>query len=688
MGQSAGARAGRPVARWFGAVAILALVACGGGGNSTDTSLSDSVSAAGAPQPGELPPRLLLGEPRNVDRTSKLALAWASEGAFTGAITAQIWFGVNFTAGPIFELQHNGAPASYTAEDSTPGGAAFELRYADGFFVLTAQRDNDVDTVMPFGVAITPSGVSNQIPEFLPRCTGNDTEPCVHGFINNANWPKRAGEQATLLIPRADPAMLTYGVFIKPSPTRDFHETIVGAPGQSESFPRGAAATYDFPTASVKVRGCNAAGNCVESAERSLQAALVRGVIPIDAAGAAPNAQVALSGVGDRMAFKAQLSTGVSGVLVLQRAIEFGPWSNRAFIDNPAPGFARTLAFSADGNTLAVEASPCAVATVVCDVSTVFVYKTDEFGAPWTEQVRFDGVRAPRLRADGNLLVGIGVGAPRANTVAVFETDGGPWTEQTFPALDYAPLDLALSSHGRTLAVARQGTLADPCGCRAVVVYDRDNAFVWARSAVLRSNKRLDSVGSPNDDGFGYASGTTRSLALTIDGSMIAVGASLDSSDDSDTLGDPANHNAPNSGAIYVFQRQPDNTYVKQAFVKPRRAAPLDHFGHSVVIGVSTLYGGARGLARHAPGVNRNHALDQPLPSPAAGAGGTLGGAAAYAFELTSTGWAHRATMVAPNAGQANFSTFHALAASDESIVLATGAPDGAGGMARRMFVY
>ena len=64
--------------------------------------------------------------------------------------------------------------------------------------------------------------------------------------------------------------------------------------------------------------------------------------------------------------------------------------------------------------------------------------------------------------------------------------------------------------------------------------------------------------------------------AFTRDGSTLAVGASLDSSDDSDTVGDPANQSAPNSGAIYLFQRRPDNTYLKQAFIKPRRAAPLD----------------------------------------------------------------------------------------------------------------
>jgi hypothetical protein len=35
---------------------------------------------------------------------------------------------------------------------------------------------------------------------------------------------------------------------------------------------------------------------------------------------------------------------------------------------------------------------------------------------------------------------------------------------------------------------------------------------------VLRSTKRLDSVGSPNNDGFGFISGTGQSLAMSGDG--------------------------------------------------------------------------------------------------------------------------------------------------------------------------
>jgi hypothetical protein len=166
----------------------------------------------------------------------------------------------------------------------------------------------------------------------------------------------------------------------------------------------------------------------VESVERSLQSALVRGVVPIDAAaGPAVNAAVTLDRAAHRLAFKHQQSPLFDPlVLVLQREPEQGRWFNAAVISNATPGFGRTLQFSADGNTLAVEASPCAVTTMVCATSSVFVYAVDSFGTTWSERARFDGVRAPRLDQSGVRLLGIGVGA-RADTVAAFELRTGWW---------------------------------------------------------------------------------------------------------------------------------------------------------------------------------------------------------------------------------------------------------------------
>jgi hypothetical protein len=700
MGQPfACASAARPLVRGCSVVALaLVLVACGGGSSTEGVSASTgNESPAGAVQPGEVPPELLFAEPRPVDQTSKLALAWSSESAFTGAITAQIWFGVNFSAGPVFELQHNGAPAFYVVTDFAGDEARFEMRYADGFFVLTAERDSTNDT-MNFLVAITPSGVSNENPEFLPRCTGNDSEPCVHGSINNGNWPKRAGGQATLLIPRADPAMLSYSVLVKPNADADFAEFAAGLSGQSAVVPRGPARQLDFDTARAKVRGCNTAGECIESVDQPLQAALLKGVIGLAPSGPAPNGHVALSADGKLLAVKVKFANFPTEHLqIYGRDPRLDDrWSTKAQAESAAPGFGRTFALSGDGSTLAVEASPCSVITVVCTDSTVIVYRAGPFGATYDEQARFIGARAPKLSHDGNRLLAIAVSAQRgADAIVSFARNGEAWNEQAVLAVDYTPLDLALSADGTTLAVARQGTRSNPCGCRAVVVYDGATPAGWIQRAVLHSNKRLDTVGSANDDGFGFVGPTTHSLALSADGSVIAVGASLDSSDASDALGDPNNRGALNSGAVYIFGRQGNSgTWLKEAFIKARGATAHDHFGHAVALDANgtLLYGGARGLAGKMQGVNHNHAPDQVLPPQMPGAGGALTGAAAYAFESTSGAWTQRAAAVAPNANHAAFGTHFGLALSADGATLAlgTGEPPASGSsdLTRRVFVY
>jgi len=686
-----GSRRGGLLALCLGAVLAL-LAACGGGGEGA-VAVGASESAADAPQPGELPAELLFAGPRAVDHTPSIALAWSSEGAYTGRVVAQIELGLSFAASTAFELQHNGAPAFYEAEDAN-GLARFELRYADGFFLLTAQRDNDVTIGLPFGVDLYPPDVP-RVPPLAPPCPSVE-EVCSNslGFISFMDWPKRAGESATRLVPRADPAMLRYSVFIKVDERAEWFETIGGASGQSIVMPRGEAWRLDFPTARIKIRGCNEAGQCVESAERPLQSALVGGVLPLAPRGAAANGHVAMDFSGHRLVAPQQLSSAASQLVIYGRPTRDDRWFTLAQVSDPLPGFGRTFALSGDGLTLAVEASPCAVTTVVCNDSQVVVYRADVQGTTWREQARMPSARAPKLNNDGSRMAAIAISAQTGvDAVLSFARNGDAWRALLFPAIDYTPLDIAISDEGFTVAVSRQGTRLNPCGCRAVVVYDWiDEPTGWRAVATVRSAKRLDSVGSPNDDGFGFAAGSGQSLALDGNGERLAVGASLDSSDASDTVGDPGNTNAPQSGAIHVFQRQADGSFAKQAFVKPREAKPLDHFGHTVALNVigTVLHGGARGLAANAAGIHHNHAAGQPLPTPTPGAGGSLTGAAAYVFERDADVWAQRAAMAAPDADTADFSTYHGLAVSHDGSVtaLGTGVRDATGAVARRVFVY
>src|SRR6185295_2431190 len=185
---------------WCAVALVVGLVACGGGSddatpNSTTPALSGSAAPAPAIQPGEVPAQLVIGEPRNVDQTPRIAVAWSSEGAFSGSILARIEFGFGFTSLAEFTLQHNGAPAIYQAPSETEDTSPFELRYADGFFVLTALSDTPFGPPGLFGVDIFPSGVT-PVPPDRPPCPGNGNEECSNslGFINNGRWPRVAGD--------------------------------------------------------------------------------------------------------------------------------------------------------------------------------------------------------------------------------------------------------------------------------------------------------------------------------------------------------------------------------------------------------------------------------------------------------------------------------------------------------------
>jgi hypothetical protein len=70
-------------------------------------------------------------------------------------------------------------------------------------------------------------------------------------------------------------------------------------------------------------------------------------------------------------------------------------------------------------------------------------------------------------------------------------------------------------------------------------------------------------------------------------------------------------------------------------------------------------------------------------------AGGSLNGAAVYAFVERQGAWVEQAKMIAPNADAADFSTYHALGtAAGGTVALATGVRDAAGTVSRRVFIY
>ena len=154
--------------------------------------------------------------------------------------------------------------------------------------------------------------------------------------------------------------------------------------------------------------------------------------------------------------------------------------------------------------------------------------------------------------------------------------------------------------------------------------------------------------------GFGGA------VAVSADGSTLAVGSMGNSNGIAGIDGDQTDTSKPDSGAVHVFVRSGEQ-WVQQAFIKASNPDNADQFGVSVDLSAdgSTLAVGAHGEAS-------NSAAD-PTNNSASGAG------AAYIFVRSGTSWTEQAYLK-PNAQNAADSFGRSVALSDDGSVLAAGA--------------
>jgi hypothetical protein len=158
-------------------------------------------------------------------------------------------------------------------------------------------------------------------------------------------------------------------------------------------------------------------------------------------------------------------------------------------------------------------------------------------------------------------------------------------------------------------------------------------------------------------DGLGY------SVALSTDGSTLAVGAYTEDSAATGIGGNQADNAAVDSGAVYVFTRA-GTTWTQQAYVKASNAGFADQFGYSVALSAdgSTLAVGATGERSAATGIGGNQTDDS-----AAGAG------AVYVFTRAGATWTQQAYVKASNT-DANDLFGYRVALSADGSTLAAGA--------------
>ncbi len=258
--------------------------------------------------------------------------------------------------------------------------------------------------------------------------------------------------------------------------------------------------------------------------------------------------------------------------------------------------------------------------------------------------------------------------APNAGAVYVFTRNGTTWVQQAYIKAsntgvnDAFGFSVALSSDGSTLAVGAafessaatgiNGNQADNSASNssAVYVFTRSGT-TWSQQAYVKASN------TDTFDEFGFR------VALSANGSTLAVGAIDESSSATGINGNQADNSASNSGAVYVFTRS-GTTWSQQAYVKASNTDVNDEFGFSMALSGdgSTLAVGALLESSAAIGINGNQADNS-----------ALGTGAVYVFTRSGTTWSQQAYIKASNTGRGDeFGSSVAL--SGDGSTLAVGA--------------
>ncbi len=156
-------------------------------------------------------------------------------------------------------------------------------------------------------------------------------------------------------------------------------------------------------------------------------------------------------------------------------------------------------------------------------------------------------------------------------------------------------------------------------------------------------------------------------IAVSADGTTLAVGAGGESSGADGVGGDQADNSADAAGAVYVFVRGGAG-WAQQAYLKASNSGAGDLFGLCAVAlsaDGNTLAVGAHGEDSAARGINGNQADES---APAAGA--------VYVFVRTGTTWSQQAYLKASNADAGDEFGFCTVALSEDGNTLAVGAPE------------
>ena len=232
-----------------------------------------------------------------------------------------------------------------------------------------------------------------------------------------------------------------------------------------------------------------------------------------------------------------------------------------------------------------------------------------------------------------------------SGAVYVFVHEGGGWTQQAYIKASNTDSDdrfggvTTLSADGNTLAVAAHredsaaaGVDADQSNSGsvngAVYVFVRDENGDWAQQAYIKASN------TNAGDSFGI------DLAISGDGNTLAVSTDFEDSNATGVNGNQGNNSAANSGAVYVYTRDGNDTWAFQAYIKASNTEANDRFGGAISLAAdgNTLAVGAIAEDSAAVGANGNQA-DNSLNAPGA----------VYVFRRAAGVWSQQVYLKASN---------------------------------------
>jgi uncharacterized protein (TIGR02145 family) len=265
-----------------------------------------------------------------------------------------------------------------------------------------------------------------------------------------------------------------------------------------------------------------------------------------------------------------------------------------------------------------------------------------------------------------------------AGAVYIFTRSGDSWTQQAYlkPSTPQSGAEfghyVALSADGNTLAASAHWEASNATGINgnqadesipqagAVYVFARAGA-AWTQQAYLKASNTGE---AGTADTFGEGDQFGWSLALSSDGTTIAVGAITEDSGAVGINGNQRDNASPSAGAVYVFTRT-GNGWSQQAYVKPSNLDAGDMFGYSVSLSADGGVLAVGSFDEDGSGRGINPAPDNR----------NAGSGAVYVFTRASAAWSQQAYLKPGNSEPQDSFGVH-VALSDDGATLLAGSLD------------